>query len=1218
MNITRTYSVGDKGRARRLTNLSGAWVDISPITNLVVNSQPAAFYDVETDITDPNKVYIVGQTAPQGVGVENFYGIAVSNDAGDTWNQPFDLLGGDYSTLYFAPTPPTPFFKFHEVSVVDADTIYVCGDDGWVVKSIDGGQSFNKCTQLPTVIRWVGDPLGPLQYPVTSIHFITPLIGVVGCSGNAFKTINGGATWTHLNGGLPFAASSIAYRGICTGNFISQDQQTIVCLNYHPGLASSIFTSTNGGLTFTNVFTWLSETSGIHLTWTDDLHLWGFAENIARAHSIDGGLTWSYLQLPVYLTKSDYAGHFYDNSNGFYSEGTVVYRTTDGAVTQVLSETAPYTVTALWTKSVTTCYIVTDCTGAQEPFVTNSDLANYVGMTLQTCIDVPSLVKQVVNPPAPTNITMCYKLTDCCDPTHVTLVRQPPSTTIPPIASINGFIITFPLVYPGICWNVVEEICQNNPTPIDPILGTWWEGVYSVYNNCLSCTAAINNPCAVPTDLYTFTNCCDNTIQLYIGVEHIIGYPFAYAGLVVQIPSVPELGNNCWYVEKGTQGPATIIVNPVIDSVLSYADCASSPCTCVTNWPNGCYCVTITETDDCTGSAPWVGTIGEVFEDCPSCVGLCYLLTDCEGILDSIQTSTNLSAYLGDIIQIDNCDTCWSVDILSPISTCCWDLPVLVTISREIIINGLGYLIPTPGNALTYLNSLNLGVFTVTNINPELNRLCVTGNETYGDVTLTGIQQSVIISPTCNTAYPACTDSTCIGLVTANFATCEECNPPPLPTPFELHVRKVKPGYDTPGCSPEYTEKVLCTFAEGVFDQMAVKRYGITVCCDIDVDKWDIKRQLLELSAIYDPSLCVCLLPVPVPVCYPIEVPCTCTTITILSGSGTFTYIDCDGISQFVTFDTFNHGYICSKTAPILTSNPTKVTYTITNTNIECTTDKFCIVPPPICYCWEITTPGKCLYNYRDCDGVNQQAGLNSGINYLCSITEPTQAIPALCKPSTVVNLGTCADIPICSQIPCYCWIVELSGPCTYDYLDCSGILLQANFGAGNNYICSQVIPTQTVGQICEIPLVINNLGLCGEVTCAPPCECYTVVVNGTDADISYVNCDGIVINVTLPHNTDQTPYYICSRTIPIGTATITDIGSCSGLAECNTVHTCSYWVIIPGNTEGNLYYTNCYGQPGTTISITIGMPPFTICAQSVDTIPSGTLYYNTNISCVV
>lgn len=1157
MNITRTYSAGDKGRVRRLTNLSGAWVDVSPANNLVIPCFPAEFYDVETDITDPNKVYVVGEMAPPGVGPQTFYGIAVSDDAGVTWNQPYDLAGGDYTSLYFTPTPPAPFYKFYEVSVVDANTIYACGDSGWVVKSIDGGQSFNKCTQLPPVLLWgtaVIPPPPPLAIrSVTALHFITPLIGVVACYGNVFKTIDGGVTWIHLNGGLPIADSYATFGGIGVGIHISQDAQTIVCLNYSSSTQSNIVRSTDGGTTWVEVFQWAgaqgtSNISGLHLTWTDDLHLWGFSELFGRIFSVDAGATWSYLEIPHTGTpsKNDNAGHFFTNTNGFYSEGSDVYYTTNGGVTEVLSETAPYVVNAIWTKQVVTCYIVTDCTGVQEPFVTNSDLANYVGLTLQSCIDVPPLVRQYSNPPAVTNNTLCYKLVDCCDPTHITLITKPPLTITPAIPSFSGFTITFPLVYPGICWTITEESCQSNPIPQDPLIGAWWTGVYTVYNNCLSCVNGVNNPCAIPSDLYTLTSCCDDTIQLYIGIEDP-GYPFP-TGMVVQIPSIPELGENCWFVEKGTQGPPTISVNPAIDTIITYLDCDSSPCTCVTNWPNGCYCITITETDDCTGSAPWLGTIGEVFEDCPSCIGTCYLLEDCEGILDSIQTSNDLSAYVGQIIQLDNCDTCWTVSVLAPLTTCCWDLPVILTTARTIVINGTTYNIPTPGNVLTYLNSLNLGVFTITAVSAQLNRLCVTGNETYGDVTLTSIQQTVVVSPTCNTVYPVCSDSTCTGLVTANFTTCEECNPPALPTPFELHIRKVKPGYDTPGCSPEYTEKVLCTFAEGVFDQMAVKRYGITVCCDIDVDKWDIKRQLLELSAIYDPSLCVCLLPVPVPepVCYPIEVPCRCITITILTGDGTFTYIDCDGISQIATFDSFNHSYICSKTAPTLTSDPAEVTYTITNTNIECTTDNFCVVPEPICYCWQINNLGLCEYQYRDCQGVYNTTILNIGISYLCSIVEPTQIDPVLCKIPTVINLGTCEDIPICNPTPCYCYSVFTN--------------------------------------------------------------------NKQTTSVRYTDCDGVSIVVDLPQNTIQNPYYICSRTIPAGLITAVELGNCADIAVC-VPGLCQFFVINPNNTSGNVTYKDCLG---VTVNIPVSFTerPFTICAQAIIAVTPGILYTDTNITC--
>ena len=68
--------------------------------------------------------------------------------------------------------------------------------------------------------------------------------------------------------------------------------------------------------------------------------------------------------------------------------------------------------------------------------------------------------------------------------------------------------------------------------------------------------------------------------------------------------------------------------------------------------------------------------------------------------------------------------------------------------------------------------------------------------------------------------------------------------------------RAVKPGYDTPGCDPAYTEKISCNFANAVYDQMIITRYGVTLCCNDPIEKWAIKKQLLDLAAIYDAELC--------------------------------------------------------------------------------------------------------------------------------------------------------------------------------------------------------------------------------------------------------------------------------------------------------------------------------------------------------------------------
>lgn len=789
--ITRTYSVGDKGKVRRLDNLAGAWVDIGPVTNLVIPSIPSVFSDVETDPADGDKVCVVGHMATNAFG-PNFYGIAVSSDAGATWNQPYHLTGGDYSTLYSSVGPS---FIFYEVSVVDTNTIYACGDKGWVVKSTDGGLSFNKCTQLPAITLYgpAGTPAPPASlYPVTALHFITPTVGVVACGGNVFKTIDGGVSWIHLNGGQPIANGSTTFRGIGSGIFISQDNQTIVCLNYSTTTTSNIVRSTDGGVTWSEVFVWagasIDTLTGLHLTWTDDLHLWGFSQFFGRIRSIDGGATWTYLEFPHTGTpsKNDLAGHFYNNTDGFYSEARDVSQTLDGGViSKIPSETAPYVVNALWTTPASVppvCYLLTDCAGNQTPFVTNTDLSAYVGQTIETCINT---TPQQGPPRSPLALISCYKLTNCCDPSQVTLIRKPPDEFGFP--NLTGQVMTFPLIYPNICWSVVEESCQNNPIPPDPLITSWWNNSanYTVFTDCALCTSAIGFPCPVPLTYYTFTSCCSQQavrIETSNNLSALVGSVVTVGGTII-----PELGTECWtvtnWISGGPSNPS-VFLNTAINIITSYPNtgCSDPVCTaaCLPAWPDGCYCATVSIAPNCTGSAPWPGEIFATHPDCQTCLGICYLLTDCSGVLAPITVSNDLSEFVGQIVQFTDCgDTCWSV--------------------------------------------------------------------------------AVALS---------CDNSVCVTAVSASFADCVTCLPPVVPIPPEpLHPRRIKPGYYTAGCDPAYTERINCTFAEAVYDKMVKLRYGITICCDEDIDKWDIKKQELDLRALYDPTLCKSTLPTCCPPC---------------------------------------------------------------------------------------------------------------------------------------------------------------------------------------------------------------------------------------------------------------------------------------------------------------------------------------------------------------
>ena len=120
------------------------------------------------------------------------------------------------------------------------------------------------------------------------------------------------------------------------------------------------------------------------------------------------------------------------------------------------------------------------------------------------------------------------------------------------------------------------------------------------------------------------------------------------------------------------------------------------------------------------------------------------------------------------------------------------------------------------------------------------------GTETYGDLTLQQGEETTTISPVCTPISSLTPDCAC-------------CLPKPevVVKPL-LNPRAVDPGYTTPGCSPEYTEKVNCAFGDVMNKKMLSARYGLTTCCEDPDTDWEIKKELLDFEAIKDTNLTPC------------------------------------------------------------------------------------------------------------------------------------------------------------------------------------------------------------------------------------------------------------------------------------------------------------------------------------------------------------------------
>jgi hypothetical protein len=89
------------------------------------------------------------------------------------------------------------------------------------------------------------------------------------------------------------------------------------------------------------------------------------------------------------------------------------------------------------------------------------------------------------------------------------------------------------------------------------------------------------------------------------------------------------------------------------------------------------------------------------------------------------------------------------------------------------------------------------------------------------------------------------------------YTDCITClTPTPVEPPQLVSHRMVEPGYNTPGCPPEYVEKVKCKFSDAIYDEYVTRRYGLKTCCDVDLERYLIKYEMLSLDMLYNEELC--------------------------------------------------------------------------------------------------------------------------------------------------------------------------------------------------------------------------------------------------------------------------------------------------------------------------------------------------------------------------
>ena len=532
------------------------------------------------------------------------------------------------------------------------------------------------------------------------------------------------------------------------------------------------------------------------------------------------------------------------------------------------------------------------------------------GLTFSTLSAINTDCTIYVNE-CPSCIKQCYTLYDC-DGNFF-------NTTIDLSAYLNTFITIIQIGVPSGPYYVLENnsgTCNNavNTFTVDPVTPSPCDCIcYSVIataKNCMyvDCDGNLVNTGVLVGTLIEF---CSLVYPFIQGIAFGTPIEITSNGLCVdgQCPVLCYVLEDCdgilpdIYTTKPSLGIYAIIGATVI----------------IKDYPNTCWTVTDTVECDCAIDV----TVFQYFLDCKTCKGIPkYKLTNCDDLTTIIYTSTNLSAYVGQVIVRLDCPGCWLVQEVDKIPS-----DVVITVSFSYIdciecartyylLEDCSGLLP---DAITYtdlsayvgsvikleycpetcwsvsktLDATNAGVVVFTDLKytdcdtclDTLPCICTTvRNDDTANVSNTyryldcdhNVQNFTL-------AFGETSEKFCMVAwqfyhpATDYIETFGDCALDTLvwTCPAPIYPRRsITPGYNSPSCTPDRYEKISCKSAEGYYKQVLYLRYGITDCCAEDANKWFIKKELIDMDAIRDPDY-ICTIVNP---CCPSSPSCNCGT----------------------------------------------------------------------------------------------------------------------------------------------------------------------------------------------------------------------------------------------------------------------------------------------------------------------------------------------------
>jgi len=472
------------------------------------------------------------------------------------------------------------------------------------------------------------------------------------------------------------------------------------------------------------------------------------------------------------------------------------------------------------------CYRLYSCDGTSLPFNTHTNLSAYVGQFIEiSLVDQPSIGCFYVEEVNSIN---------CSD-------------------AVDVEVITAGCTCECLCYTITGAVkkllylnCDNEVVK-DPTVNQFCSRIYPVasgkpgqyqINQGLPC---VNGEC--PEVCYLLTNCQTGAT---ITTQNNLSQYYLNNQVVVIVGQ-----EGCWEIEIAEECdcPQEVIVVQFFDSCqecippVAYRliNCDTKQVQFYTTTDLslyvgktveiecGCYLV---EQIDMIPPTDTPVVVDYVFDDCIACKKVYYRLEDCFNQENVIYTTTDLNIYLGQVIKIKGCDNCWqvtetrtfttleNVEVVQDFLTCedCYvDAPCICTQVTNLT---------ATTQTISYIDCENDEVEITLTVNTTSSKVCAK-----------------------RWILPELPDGQFLYLETFG-----ECKFGICPQPTFKNDRTVRPGYNTPICTPAKYDEITCNFANILYKIALEKRYGITNCCPEDDDKWLVKKELIDLQALKDPN----------------------------------------------------------------------------------------------------------------------------------------------------------------------------------------------------------------------------------------------------------------------------------------------------------------------------------------------------------------------------